>query len=470
MTVVGIAWKSLRHRLLATVLTVVGIALATALVAFVFRVRDASKRAFDDAAVGYDVVIGGIQTSALTSVLSTVFHVDQPIDTVPIEALTDLRADKRVKYAVPYAVGDTYRGFRVVGTTPELFDAITDAERTPLRQRIGKGGRVLGGGAEFEAVVGALAAARTGLRLGATFTVSHGLEEGGHHHDELWTVVGLLEPTGTPNDRAISSRSSRSSREAEGPSVAAAGAGGRTGAAAMDGARPDHDPMRHGRRHGRGHGPGTNPGMDAGMGGAAGAGDADHYADHDADHDDEAKAWAVSSIVVRLTSPAFRYQFVADMNARRDLKAALPSTEIARLFRTVDMVDLLLRAIAALVVLVSALGILVGLYNTMEGRRREIAILRSLGARPAHVFSVVILEAVLMCVLGGIVGVALGHAGVAVASPLLLEKIGVRVGPAVGGFDALLVAGLAVIGVLAGLVPAWSALRTPVAKNLHPID
>ena len=121
-------------------------------------------------------------------------------------------------------------------------------------------------------------------------------------------------------------------------------------------------------------------------------------------------------------------------------------------------------------VLVSALGILVGLYNTMDGRRREIAILRSLGARPGHVFSVVVLEAVLLCVLGGITGIALGHAGVAVASPLLLEKIGVRVGPALGGFDALLLAGLAVIGALAGLLPAWKALRTPVAKNLHPID
>ena len=442
MTVLGIAWRSLRHRLLSTVLTIVGIALATALVAFVFRVRDASKRAFDDAAVGYDVVIGGIQTSALTSVLSTVFHVDQPIDTVPIEALTALRADKRVKYAVPYAVGDTYKGFRVVGTTPDLFDAITDAERTPLRQRIAKGGRVIGGGAEFEAVLGSLVASRTGLRLGSRFTVSHGLEEGGHHHDEEWAVVGILEPTGTPNDRAlfITLESFFHVKGHEGPQHAAEPPAG------MDA--------------------GMDAGMAPGMEGAPG----DGGADHDADHDEESKAWAVSSIVVRLGSPAFKYQFVADMNARRDLKAALPSTEIARLFRTVDKVDLLLRAVAALVVLVSALGILVGLYNTMEGRRREIAILRSLGARPVHVFSVVILEAVLMCVLGGIAGIALGHAGVAVASPMLLEEIGVRVGPAVGGFDVSLLVGLAVIGLLAGLVPAWTALRTPVAKNLHPVD
>ncbi len=459
MTVVGIAWRSLRHRLLATVLTVVGIALATALVAFVFRVRDAGKRAFDDAAVGYDVVIGGIQTSALTSVLSTVFHLDQPIDTVPIEALSDLRADKRVKYAVPYAVGDTYRGFRVVGTTPDLFDAITDAERTPLRQRIGKGGRVIGGGAEFEAVIGSLVAARTGLRLGSTFTVSHGLEEGGHHHDEAWAVVGLLEPTGTPNDRAIfiTLESFFHVKGHEGPKHAAPPGGD----ADMDGdAGHDHD-------HDEGMDAGTGPGTVPGMEGAPGAGEEHHDADPDAD---AAKAWAVSSIVVRLTSPAFKYQFVADMNARRDLKAALPSTEIARLFRTVDMVDLLLRAIAGLVVLVSALGILVGLYNTMEGRRREIAILRALGARPVHVFSVVVLEAVLMCVLGGLAGIALGHGGVAVASPLLLEKVGVRVGPAVGGFDAMLLAGLAGIGLLAGLLPAWKALRTPVARNLHPID
>lgn len=439
MTVVGIAWRSLRHRLLSTVLTIVGIALATALVAFVFRVRDASKRAFDDAAVGYDVVVGGIQTSALTSVLSTVFHVDQPIDTVPIGVLNDLRADKRVKYAVPYAVGDTYKGYRVIGTTPDLFDAITDAERTPLRARIAKGGRVLGGGAEFEAVLGSLASTRTGLRLGSTFTVTHGLEEGGHHHDEEWTVVGVLEPTGTPNDRAIfiTLESFFDVAGHEAPKRPTAPDGGAGGGA--DG---------------------------SGMGGAPGAGDGPHGEEPA----EGSKAWAVSSIVVRLASPAFKYQFVADTNAHRDRKAALPSTEIARLFRTVDKVDTLLRAVAALVVLVSALGILVGLYNTIQGRRREIAILRALGARPVHVFSVVVLEAVLMCLIGGVAGVALGHAGVAVASPILLEEIGVRVGPAVGGFDVLLLAGLAVIGLLAGLVPAWTALRTPVAKNLHPVD
>lgn len=125
---------------------------------------------------------------------------------------------------------------------------------------------------------------------------------------------------------------------------------------------------------------------------------------------------------------------------------------------------------AILVILTAALMVLVGLYNTIQGRRREIAILRALGARPAHVFSVVVLEAVLTALLGGVAGLALGHVGVAAAAPYLLETVGVLIGPALGMLDAGVLGGLVVLGALAGVLPAWRALRTPVAENLHPID
>ena len=201
MTVVGIALRSLRQRLLSTVLTSTSVGLGVALVVFVFSARDQARRAYDDAGRGYDVVLGGIHTSALASVLSTVFHVDKPTDVVPIEVYEAVRKDPRVAHAVPYALGDVYRGFRVVGTTPELFDAVTDADGKPIRERVR--GRVFGGGEEFEAVVGGLAAARTGLVLGSKIRVTHGTEAGGHEHDETWEVVGILDPTGTPNDRAV---------------------------------------------------------------------------------------------------------------------------------------------------------------------------------------------------------------------------------------------------------------------------
>ena len=119
-----------------------------------------------------------------------------------------------------------------------------------------------------------------------------------------------------------------------------------------------------------------------------------------------------------------------------------------------------------------ALSILAALYNSMHGRRREIALLRALGARRGHVFGVVVLEAVLICLLGGAAGIVLGHLGVAGAAPYLLDEVGVRLG--LGTADVALwgrlAGGLVVLGLLAGLLPAWRAYRTPVARNLHPTD
>jgi putative ABC transport system permease protein len=390
--------------MLATVLTSACVALGVALVVLVVTARTSARRQFDDAARGYDVILGGAKTSALSTVLSTVFFVDQPNDVIPIEAFDAVRRDPRVQFAVPYAVGDVFRGFRVVGTTPDLFDALTDASGKPLRERIQ--GRSISAGEEFEAVVGGIAAAETGLGIGGTFQVTHGLEDGGHQHEDVWDVVGVLAPTGTPLDRAIFIT----------------------------------------------------------------LGSFFHVKGHEGPSGGEGTPWAVSAVVVRLKSPALRLQFASDMNRRTDLQAALPAREITRLFAIVADVDLLFRGVALLVIVVSGVSILVGLYNSIQGRRREIAILRALGARPGHVFSVVVLEAVAMCAIGGAAGVALGHAALAGAAPALLDRFGIRISAAPTALDAWLVAGSVAMGLLAGALPAWRAFRVPVAKHLHPVD
>ena len=411
MTVLGIALRSLRQRALSTSLTAVGVALGVGLVVCVFTMVAASGAAFRDAARGYDVVLGGTHTTPMTTVLSAVFLADDPKDVIPIEAYEAVRKDGRVRYAVPLAMGDTYRGHRIVGTTPDLFDAIEDAEKRPLRSRVR--GRVFGAGAEFEAVVGAVAASRTGLSLSARFHPVHGVpEQGGHEHEEQVVVGGVLEPTGTPIDRGI------------------------------------FVPLE-GFFHVKGH--------ERHDGAAAGG--------------DPTEPWAVSSIVVRLVSPALRMQFAADMNKRPDLQAALPVLEVQRLFDTVlAQVFSLFQVVGWVVLAVAGLSILVGLYNTMEGRRREIAILRALGARRVHVFAVVVLEAVLTCLLGGVAGLALAHGSVAALAPGLLDRYGIRIAASAGPSDLAVLAGLAGMGVLVGLLPAWRAFRVPVAENLHPVD
>lgn len=400
MTVAGIAARSLRQRPLASALTAVGVALGVALVVLVFQIQTSSRRAFDAAGRGYDVIVSGLHTTPLTSLLSTVFHADKPADTFPVSVLDDLRKDPRVRHAVPFATGDVYHGSRVVGTTSEFFDTVEDAVGRPLKERIASGGRPISDGDENEAVVGSLAASRTGLALGSKFKVTHGLEEGGHEHDELWTVVGVLEPTGTPNDRAI-----------------------------FITIESFWDVKDH-----------------------VGAGK------------------ALSAAIVRLTSPGLRYVFLADMRKRTDVQAAIPSQQISKLFDLVAAVDEWFRQVLALVVVVSGIVILVSLLNSIHGRRREIAILRSLGARPAHVFSVLVLEGAFLCLGGGALGVALGKGWIALVAPGLLENAGIRVAPEPSVVDAWALAGAVALGAVAAVLPAWRALRVPVAENLHPLD
>lgn len=418
MNVLSLAWKGLRQRRLAAALTAFSTALGVGLVVAVGALRAGSRTAFDDAARGYDVVLAGPKTTALSATMNALFHVDRPSDTMGVEAWLDARRDPRVLHAVPTAVGDVVRGFRVVGTLAELFDAIPDASGRPLRERVAPGGRLFADDGGFEAVVGAFAAARTGLSVGSTFTVTHGLEDEGHAHDEEWKVVGVLEPTGTPADRAvyITLRSFFLVKGHEGP---------------------------------------ADPGP------AAVA---------DADLGPEVRA--LSTAIVRLKNPASRFAAGRDWNAMPDVRASMPSEEVRRLFDIVRGVDGLLQAVALLVLVSAGLSILAALLNAMQGRRREIAILRALGARRAQVFAVVVLEAVLVCLLGGVAGIVLGHLGVAGAAPHLLDEVGVRLGLGTAdlGLWARLLGGVVVLGLLAGLLPALRAYRSPVARHLHPVD
>ncbi len=432
--------RSLRQRLLSTILTAFGVAIGVGLVVFVTSVRASSHTAFVDAARGCDVVVSGKGTTSFSAVMNAVFHVDKPVDTVPVARWHELEQDPRVLHAVPAVVGDVFRGFRVVGTTSAFFDAMAGGDGRPLKASLAAGGRVFPDDESFEAVVGAFAAARTGLALGTKFTVTHGLEEGGgeHAHDEQWTVVGVLAPTGTPTDRAIfiTLRSFFHVKGHEGKPAAPATPPAMDAPPAMEGEPPAHD------------------------------------ADPDADHDLGEEVRALSTILVKLKAPGARYRFAQAWNAKPDVRASIPAEEIRRLFEIVQGVDGLLRAVAVLVLVSAALSILAALYNSMQGRRREIALLRALGAR-ARTCSASSSSRRCSSACS-----AAWRASRSVTSAWRVPRrscsrrsaCASASGRRTSRCGGKLAAGLVVLGLLAGLLPAWRAYRTPVARNLHPTD
>ncbi len=424
MSLVALAWRGVRGRPLASFLTIVAVALGTALVIGLLSLRASTRRSFLEAARGYDAILGPTQGSPLDTVLSTLFHVGESKGTIPHAVWNLVNEDPRVAVAVPYALGDSFRGRHVVGTSADLFRVLLGADGRPLGEDV-RG--ALFEGDSFEAVVGSVAAAGTGLRRGSQFRAAHGVETVTHEHDELWTVVGVLRPTGTPADRAIFI-----------PWKTFYSIGGHAEGA---------DALRERRER--------NAGAEAVAGAAPSA----------------EETLGLSAIGIRLVSPGLRLSYLAELRQdRTDVDPVQPLDAIHDLLQVVGSVDAAFEVLAWAVVVVAGLGILVGLYNTIHGRRREIAILRALGARPWHVFTVIALEAQLLVIAGGLLGLLVGHVALAAAAPDLLREYAIRADVAPGARDLAVLGALVCLGFAAGLLPALRGLRTPVARNLQPQD
>lgn len=394
MTPSRIVLRNLAQRRLASVLTGLSVALGTALVVAILLVERQGRTRFDQAAFGYELIVGA-RGSAVQLVLNTVYHLDRSPGNIPAGVLEELRADRRVRLAAPIAVGDTYRGFRVVGTSAEF---LRELEVVPGRRPAdGIDGRVFGDPGAFEAVVGATSARRTGLAVGSRFSPAHGLEEEGPDHHEGWEVVGVLAPTGTPADRAI--------YVTLGSFMAIAG--------------------------------------------------------------HEAGAGQLSAVVVAVREPRHMPMLEGELSARPGLMAVGPARVVGDLLAQVAPVGPLMLAIAAMVVGVAAISIMVSITNSMSERRREIAVLRALGARRSTIVGMVLAEAALICLAGGAAGIVLGHLLAAAAGPALEAASGLEL--AAWEFSALeagILGALALLGTLSGVLPAMRAYRVEVADGL----
>jgi len=207
MSLWKIVLKNIVQRKLSSTLTSASIGLGVAVVVAILALRAQTRERFEQSAFGYELVVGPKQLGALQLVLNTVYHMETSPGNIPWSRYKELAAHKAVSAAIPVSVGDSYGGARVVGTTPAFFDAFTypidgrPFRFDPARLEQAMAGKEAEGA--FEAVIGYSAAVRTGLHRGDTFQPSHGVDAVGDTHAEKWTVVGILQPTGTPNDRAI---------------------------------------------------------------------------------------------------------------------------------------------------------------------------------------------------------------------------------------------------------------------------
>lgn len=434
MNLLKIAWRSIEQRGLASALTALSIALGVSLVVTVLVVHQVVDRSFRRGAQGYNLVVGANKRSGLELVLSTVYHLGGPVENLPYSYLRkftegDFAAD--VEAAIPVCMGDNYQGFRVVGTLPEMFTKLQYLEGKPYQFAAGTN---FCADSRDEVVVGWDAARRTGLTLGKSFRPTHGLDAAagtGHEHEPL-RVVGILARTDTPVDRGIY-MSIEGFYHLEGHSHVPA-----TGKGHAQGSHGDH------------------------------AGHAHH--DHDHAHHEEAipdEAKQVSAILVSAKDTKV-LNLARRINRDAAAQAAIPAREIADLFdRVVGNLQLLLLLMAVMVVVVAGIGMLVSIYNSMSDRRREIAVMRALGARRRTVMVVVLLESVLLALGGGVLGVLLGHGLVGLLGPAIQDQVGVSIDAMrLQWSELFLVPGLIGLAVAIGYLPAVVAYRTDVARSL----
>lgn len=417
MNLMSLVRRSLRQHALSSFVTIVSVGLAAGLTMSVFAINAQTYDAFTGGKVGFDAVLGA-RGSQLQLVLNTVFHLETSPGNIPWSLYREVAEDARVTLAIPYAVGDNYQGYRIVGTTPEMF--------TKFTYREGQGFVIKSGGRVFdetkkEAVLGNYVAEKLGLTVGSTFNPYHGLQfsEREKHRDQF-TVVGVMEPTNGPSDRVlwipIEGIYRMSGHVLRG--------GGTVFRPTPDGAVPE-------------------------------------------EHRE------VSAVMLKLRNP--QAGFLLSQTINQQGKVATLAWPIARvmseLFDRIGWVSRILTMVAYLIVVVAAGSILASIYNTMNERRREFAILRALGARRSTVFSAIVLEASTITTLGALLGFLVYGGILAAAFVIVRAQTGVVLDAF--KFDPALwmtPLGMILLGALAGLVPAFKAYRTDVASNLTPLS
>ncbi|TDU25631.1 putative ABC transport system permease protein [Panacagrimonas perspica] len=428
-----LALANLRASPLTSLVNVVLLGLGTASIVLLLLIGEQLSSTLTRDARGIDLVIGA-KGSPVQLVLSSVYHADLPTGNIPKAEADRWASDPRVARAVPLSLGDSYRGFRIVGTTPG-YAALYDGQLAA--GRFWK--------APMEAVAGAAAAREARLQEGSHLVGAHGLVGGGHAHaGHPYRVVGVLAPTGTILDRLIltSLDSVWELHEAGHPE---------------DDHDADHD---HGHAHGHAHKSDPLPEAEASH-----DQEADHAHDDAATGDSEGRE--ITALLVRYHSPLAATTLPRQINAESSLQAAAPASEITRLLQLVGLGLDGLRAFAGVLILTAAFSVFAALYGALKARRYDLAMLRCLGATRAEVLLSLLLEGLLLVAAGALLGFALGHGTMEVLGRWMAASRGVSATgwtwlPA----EMVLIIGLVTIGLLATLLPAWQAYRTDVARIL----
>ncbi len=416
IAILRLALKSAWARRLTLGIVVCAIALSTALLLAVERVRSDARQSFSQTVSGVDLVVGA-RTGSVQLMLYAVFHSGSATNNIRWDSVEVLAAHPAVDWAIPLSLGDSHRGFPVLGTTVAYFEHFRHGDRQALAFAAGRPFSEV-----FEAVVGSAVAAELGYRVGDRITLAHGMAElGPEHADKPFTIVGVLAPTGTPVDRTV-----HISLEA----ITALHLDWAGGAPLPGLAIPAEQVKKF-----------------------------------------DLQPREITALLIGLKSRADVFRLQRHINGYRGepLLAVMPGVALDELWQTLGMIERTLLALSALVVVIGLAGLMATLLAGLNERRRELAILRALGAGPGALFLMLTAEGLLVTVLGELFGCALLAVGLFFGAPLLQTQFGITLGGQLfAGNEILLLQSVLATGLLASLVPGWRAWRMSLADGLTP--
>ncbi len=439
MNLLKLSWRYITHKPLATLLSILLLALGVALVSILLLVNKQVQEKFDKSLAGIDLVIGA-KGSPLQMILCSMYHIDAPTGNIKIKNIKPFLNPKHpvIEKAVPLSLGDSYKGFRIVGTEhslPEIYQV--NIKEGKLWSK------------NYEAAIGASVARILNLKLGDTFTSSHGFEENDEfvHEHGKFTVTGIFEESGTVIDQLLLTNS-QSIWDVHDHDHGAEGENHE--------GHDHHDHEHHDHEHGHDH-------------------EHDHEHDHHHhDHEPEIKLLAsyedkeITSLLCLFRNNNFQALNMArSINDRTEMQAATPAMELNRLYLMMGVGEDALRYLAYIIIFVSGLSVFISLYNSLKERKYEMSLMRVMGASPSSLFILTILEGIILAFIGYLLGILLSHIGMSMLAGYMQEAYKYTFNGWIFLKEELyLLVGALGIGFIAAIIPAYQAFKTQISDTL----
>lgn len=414
--VLSLALKSAFNRRLTAILTIIAVALSVSLFVGVEKMREGARAGFERTISGTDLIVGA-RTGPVNLLLYTVFRIGDPTSSISWDSYQEFADRPEIAWTIPISLGDAHKGYRVLGSDRNYFEHYQYGGGSRLEMAAGEPYSGV-----YDAVLGAAVARELGYELGEEITLSHGIGEVGFHdHDNRpFKVTGILEPTGTPVDRTVH--------------------------ITLQGMEAIHV--------------GWESGAPSALARAASAEDVASM---------PLRTDEITAFFVGLESKGAMLSLRREINTYEGepLLAVVPGLALNQLWSVIGTVERVLGAISVFVVFVGLLTILTSILTTLNERRREMAILRSVGARPWHIFALLVSEAAGLAFIGAALGVVLVHGAMAVLAPLAESRLGLALtGLGPGLFEIYVILAVTAASALLGVIPAWRAFRNSLADGL----